>query len=44
MQRLVRELEIPDGEVLLRFADLLTAHVRFWKSAIFEGCRAPARS
>ena len=36
MQRLVRELEIPDGEVLLRFADLLTAHVRFEERDLFE--------
>lgn len=36
MQRLVRELEIPDGEVLLRLADLLTAHVRFEERELFE--------
>lgn len=36
LQRLVRELEIPDGEILLRFADLLTAHVRFEERELFE--------
>ena len=36
MQRLVRELEIPDGDVLVRFADLLTAHVRFEERELFE--------
>lgn len=36
MQRLVRELEIPDGEILLRLADLLTAHVRFEERELFE--------
>lgn len=35
LQRLVRELEIPDGEMLLRFADLLTAHVRFEERELF---------
>lgn len=36
MQRLVRDLEVPDGETLERFADLLTAHVRFEERELFE--------
>jgi hemerythrin-like domain-containing protein len=36
MQRLVRDLEIPDAELLLRFSGLLTAHVRFEESELFE--------
>jgi hemerythrin-like domain-containing protein len=36
MHRLVRDLEIPDGDILLRFADLLTAHVRFEERELFE--------
>ena len=36
MQRLVRELEIPDADVLLRYADLLTAHVRFEERELFD--------
>lgn len=36
LQRLVRELEIPDAEVLRRFADLLTDHVRFEERELFE--------
>lgn len=36
MHRLVRDLEIPDGEILLRFADLLTSHVRFEERDLFD--------
>lgn len=36
MHRLVRELEIPDAEVLARFAALLKAHVRFEERELFE--------
>lgn len=36
LQRLVRELEIPDADVLLRYADLLTAHVRFEERELFD--------
>lgn len=36
MQRLVRALEIPDGETLLRFARLLSDHVRFEERELFE--------
>lgn len=36
MHRLVRDLEIPDGEILLRFADLLTAHIRFEERELFD--------
>ena len=39
MIRLIRELEIPDAEVLLRFADLLTAHVRFEERELFESAQ-----
>lgn len=35
LQRLVRELEIPDPEVLLRFAELIGEHVRFEESELF---------
>lgn len=35
MQRLARELELPDGDVLRRFADLLTEHVRFEERELF---------
>ncbi|MDQ5915423.1 MAG: hypothetical protein QG584_1314 [Pseudomonadota bacterium] len=35
LHRLARELEIPDGEMLLRFAELLTAHVRFEERELF---------
>ncbi|MCP5269340.1 MAG: hemerythrin domain-containing protein [Zoogloeaceae bacterium] len=40
MQRLIRELDLPDAEVLLRFADLLTAHVRFEERELFERAEA----
>lgn len=36
LQRLVRELEIPDPEVLLRFAELMAEHVRFEERELFE--------
>lgn len=36
LQRLVRELELPDADVLLRFADLLTTHVRFEERDLFD--------
>lgn len=35
LQRLVRELEIPDPEVLLRFAELIGEHVRFEERELF---------
>lgn len=36
IQRLIRELEIPDADTLARYADLLTAHVRFEERELFE--------
>ena len=36
LQRLVRELEIPDPEIMLRFSELMTAHVRFEENELFE--------
>lgn len=36
LQRLARDLEIPDAEVLLRFSELMTAHVRFEENELFE--------
>lgn len=36
LQRLIREMEIPDAEVLLRFAELLTGHVRFEERELFD--------
>ncbi|MFC5302546.1 hemerythrin domain-containing protein [Azospira restricta] len=36
LQRLVRELELPDPDVLLRFAELMSAHVRFEERELFE--------
>ncbi len=35
LQRLVRELEIPDPEILLRFAELMAEHVRFEERELF---------
>lgn len=35
LQRLVREMEIPDPEVLQRFAELLAEHVRFEEHDLF---------
>ena len=35
MARMARELEIPDGELLHRFAELLTTHVRFEERELF---------
>lgn len=39
MIRLVRELELPDADTLLRFADLLAAHVRFEERELFEAAQ-----
>ena len=36
LQRLIRELELPDADMLRRFADLLTAHVRFEERELFD--------
>ncbi|MBI2308603.1 MAG: hemerythrin domain-containing protein [Rhodocyclales bacterium] len=36
LQWLVRELEVPDPEVLLRFAELMSEHVRFEERELFE--------
>lgn len=36
LQRLVREMEIPDPDVLLRFAELMTEHVRFEERELFD--------
>lgn len=35
LQRLARGLDMPDPEVLRRFADLLTEHVRFEENELF---------
>jgi hemerythrin-like domain-containing protein len=40
LQRLVRELELPDGEMLRRFADLLSDHVRFEERELFDAAEA----
>lgn len=40
LERLVRQLEIPDTEPLLRFAELLAAHVRFEERELFEEAEA----
>lgn len=39
MKRLVRELEIPDAEILQRFAELLADHVRFEERELFEAAQ-----
>ncbi|MBW7902641.1 MAG: hemerythrin domain-containing protein [Rhodocyclaceae bacterium] len=36
LQRLVRELEIPDADTLRRFAELMTEHVRFEERELFD--------
>ena len=35
LQRLVRDMEIPDPDVLQRFAELITEHVRFEEQQLF---------
>jgi hemerythrin-like domain-containing protein len=40
LQRLVRDLEIPDRETLLRFAELMTTHVRFEERELFDQAEA----
>lgn len=40
MQRLVRELELPDPDVLRRFAELLTEHVRFEERELFPAAES----
>lgn len=35
LQRLVREMEIPDPDTLLRFAELMAEHVRFEEQQLF---------
>lgn len=35
LQRLVREMEIPDPDLLSRFAELMTEHVRFEEQQLF---------
>jgi len=40
LQRLQRALEIPDGETLLRFATLLSDHVRFEERELFATAEA----
>lgn len=39
MRRLVSALAIPDAAILLRFADLLAAHVRFEERELFEAAQ-----
>lgn len=40
LARLVRQLEIPDTESLLRFAELLATHVRFEERELFAEAEA----
>lgn len=40
MRRLVSTLAVPDAATLLRFADLLAAHVRFEERDLFEAAQA----
>lgn len=40
LRRLVRVLATPDAEALLRFADLLAAHVRFEEREVFAAAQA----
>lgn len=40
LRRLARLLTNPDADTLLRFADLLTAHVRFEEREVFEMAQA----
>lgn len=40
LQRLVRDMEIPDPDVLLRFAELLAEHVRFEEQQLFPAAEA----
>lgn len=40
LRRFARELSSPDAQTLLRFADLLTAHVRFEEREVFQAAQA----
>ena len=40
LRRLARALATPDADTLLRFAELLSAHVRFEEREVFEAAQA----
>ncbi|HQO28319.1 MAG TPA: hemerythrin domain-containing protein [Accumulibacter sp.] len=40
LRRLAKALASPDAQTLLRFADLLTAHVRFEEREVFQAAQA----